>query len=90
MRGSIPGPWGLLTLSYVAIEFSEEDWGHLTRPQWQLYRDMMDVMLENYGHLVFLGLITSKPDFVSFLEQKKQLWDVIRKETVVIHPGRWE
>ncbi|XP_044112663.1 putative protein ZNF720 isoform X2 [Neovison vison] len=78
---------GQLTFRDVAIELSEEEWGCLTHTQWQLYKD---VMLENYGHLLFLGLVVSKPDLVSFLEQKKDPWDVKRKKTVVFDPGRWE
>ncbi|XP_032181987.1 putative protein ZNF720 [Mustela erminea] len=46
------------------------------------------VMLENYGHLCFLGLLLSKPDLIMFLEQEKQFWDAKRKETVGFHPGR--
>uniref|UniRef100_A0A673UE57 KRAB domain-containing protein n=1 Tax=Suricata suricatta TaxID=37032 RepID=A0A673UE57_SURSU len=68
----------------VAIEFSQEEWGCLNHRQQELYRD---VMLENYGHLLFLGLIVSKPGLVIFLEQKKDVWDVRRKETEASCPG---
>uniref|UniRef100_A0A8C8XWC1 KRAB domain-containing protein n=2 Tax=Panthera TaxID=9688 RepID=A0A8C8XWC1_PANLE len=78
---------GLLTFRDVAIEFSQEELRCLNHSQWELYRD---VMLENYGHLLFLGLVVSKPDLVIFLEHKKDVWAVERKETVVTHPGRWE
>ena len=32
----------------------------------------------------------SKPDLVSFLEQKKEPWSVKRKKRVTIHPGKWK
>ncbi|XP_042823908.1 zinc finger protein 429-like [Panthera tigris] len=74
----------LLTFRDVAIEFSQDEWGFLNVVQWELYRD---VMLENYGHLLFLGLAVSKPDLVMFLEEKKELCDVNEKETIATPPA---
>ncbi|XP_077622834.1 zinc finger protein 682-like isoform X1 [Crocuta crocuta] len=75
---------GLLTFRDVAIEFSQEEWGRLSHSQRDLYRD---VMLENYGHLLFLGFVVSKLDLVIFLEQKRERSDVKRKETVGSYPA---
>uniref|UniRef100_A0A2K6G7D2 KRAB domain-containing protein n=1 Tax=Propithecus coquereli TaxID=379532 RepID=A0A2K6G7D2_PROCO len=65
----------LLTFGDVASEFSPEE---------SLYKD---VMLQNYRNLVSLGDL-SKPELITCLEQRKELWNMKKEKRVAKHPGR--
>uniref|UniRef100_A0A8C8XRR0 KRAB domain-containing protein n=1 Tax=Panthera leo TaxID=9689 RepID=A0A8C8XRR0_PANLE len=79
------GSQGLLTFRDVAIELSQEDWECLNLSQWDIYRD---VMLENYRNLLFLGLIMTMPDLITFIEQNNEPWNnLLAKNNVIKHFG---
>ncbi|XP_077889275.1 zinc finger protein 607-like isoform X4 [Ictidomys tridecemlineatus] len=69
---------GSVTFRDVAMDFSQQEWECLNPFQKTLYRD---VMMENYGNLVSLGHSISKPDVITLLEQGKEPWMIVKKET---------
>lgn len=55
----------------VTVDFTQEEWQHLDPAQKTLY---MDVMLENYCHLVSVGCHMTKPDVILKLERGEEPW----------------
>ncbi|XP_066106022.1 zinc finger protein 92 homolog [Saccopteryx bilineata] len=55
----------------VSVYFTKTEWKLLDLKQKILYKQ---VMLENYHHLVSVGLSFSKPHLISLLEEEEEPW----------------
>lgn len=62
---------GSLSFKDVTVDFTQEEWQHLDPAQKTLY---MDVMLENYCHLISVGCHMTKPDVILKLERGEEPW----------------
>ena len=84
------GPWRLQSIGWQRVRRDGRDVAHgpflLTWIHIRLETD------ESLAKRIFLfliaGLVVSKPDLVTFLEQMKNPWDVRRLETPAVYTGR--
>ncbi|XP_070307866.1 zinc finger protein 567 isoform X2 [Odocoileus virginianus] len=69
---------GSVSFKDVTVDFSQEEWQHLDPAQKTLY---MDVMLENYCHLISVGCHMTKPDVILKLERGEEPWTSFKGHT---------